>query len=392
LPPDEEAAHRPSGEDDAGRGPRRRVAIIGSQAFALLNFRSSLISALVGRGHEVLALAPDLEGEYGERIRHLGARPISLALERRSTNPAADLALFAQLLSTLLREKPDAVLAYTAKPIIYGMPAARLAGIRDRFALVEGLGLPLSRGAEGAPLSLAGLVRFLYRIAIGAAARCFFLNENDLGDFVSWKIVRPERATLLGATGLNLDEWPVSEPVMDPVTFIFVGRMLRQKGVEEFIAAARTVKLQHPGARFLLVGGFDTGHDAIAPGAVERWVAEGVVEWTGHVPVRPWLDQSSVFVLPSYREGFPRSTQEAMAVGRAVITTDVPGCRDTVIDGRNGILVEPRDSRALAEAMRAFIDKPDLIAQMGRESRAISERLFDGSSFDARLIRQMGLR
>ncbi len=391
MPPDEEDARRPSSEDDAGRGGRRRVAVVGSQAFALLNFRSSLISALVAAGHQVLALAPDLEGEYGDHIRRLGARPISLALSRRSTNPAADATLFAQLLSILLREKPDTVLAYTAKPIIYGMPAALLAGVRGRFALVEGLGLPLSGDAEGAPRLLRRLVRGLYRLAIGAASRCFFLNQNDLGDFVSWGIVEPGRATLLGATGLNLEDWPNSQPVVDPVTFIFVGRLLRQKGVEEFVAAARSVKLQHPAARFLLVGGFDTGHDAIAPQAVERWVAEGIVEWTGHVPVRPWLDQSSVFVLPSYREGYPRSTQEAMAVGRAVITTDVPGCRDTVVDGQNGLLVEPRNPRALADAMRAFIASPELIVRMGRESRAISERLFDSRSFDDRLIRQMGL-
>lgn len=365
--------------------------MIGNQAFALLNFRSSLIAALVARGHEVLAIAPNLDGEYGRQVEGLGARPISLPLSRRSTNPLTDAALFARMLSILWRARPDVVLAYTAKPIVYGIPAAALAGAHNRFALVEGLGSTLTVGVGSAHRLLAAMVRQLYRTAIGIASRCFFLNQNDMGDFVSWKIVRPERAVLLGATGLNLEDWPASPPVLDPVTFTFVGRLLRQKGVEEFIKAARVVRARHREVRFLLVGGLDEGNDAIDRQTVEGWVAEGVVEWTGHVPVRPWLDQSSVFVLPSYREGFPRSTQEAMAVGRAVITTNVPGCRDTVVGGRNGIVVEPRDDHALARAMLRFVAEPDLIVSMGAESRAISEQQFDGRAFDARLIRHMGL-
>jgi len=295
------------------------------------------------------------------------------------------------MVMALWRSRPDVILAYTAKPIIYGLPAAALTGVPHRFALVEGLGLPLITGADSAPQLLSQMVRLLYRTAIRTASTCFFLNRTDLADFVSWSIVRPECAVLLGATGVNLDDWPASKPVLDPVTFIFVGRLLRQKGVEEFIAAARLVKRDNPAVRFLLVGGLDEGHDSVGPQVVQGWVEEGVVEWTGHVPVRPWLDQSSVFVLPSYREGFPRSTQEAMAVGRAIITTDVPGCRDTVVGGRNGILVEPRHAGGLASAMREFIAKPELILTMGLESRAISEKQFNSSSFDTRLIQQMGL-
>jgi len=391
LPIDDPRKRWPSELVDNWAGPSKRVAIVGNQAFALLNFRSSLIAALVARGHEVMAIAPNLDGDYGHRIQQLGARPISLPLSRRSTNPFADAVLFARMVSALWSSRPDVILAYTAKPIVYGLPAAVLAGVRYRYALVEGLGLPLITGAHSAPRLLAQMVRLLYRMAIRAASTCFFLNRSDLADFVSWKIVKPERALLLGATGVNLDDWPASKPVLDPVTFIFVGRLLRQKGVEEFVAAARLVKTDHPAVRFLLVGGFDEGHDAVHHQTVQGWVREGVVEWTGHVPVRPWLDQSSVFVLPSYREGFPRSTQEAMAVGRAVITTDVPGCRDTVVSGRNGILVEPRDAGGLAAAMREFIAKPELIISMGLESRAISEKQFDSRSFDARLIQHMGL-
>ena len=263
LPIDDAGTRWPSERVDDGRGSGRRVAIIGSQAFALLNFRSSLIAALVARGHEVLAMAPDLDGDYGHRIRQLGARPISLPLSRRSTNPVGDAVLFARMLHVLWRATPDVVLAYTAKPIIYGLPAAVLAGVRRRFALVEGLGHPLTIGAGGASRLLAPMVRLLYRTAIGVASSCFFLNRSDLADFVSWKVVRPERAMLLGATGVNLDEWPESRPVLDPVTFIFVGRLLRQKGVEEFIAAARSVKKDNPAVRFLLVGGLEDGHDAV---------------------------------------------------------------------------------------------------------------------------------
>ncbi|WP_331838638.1 glycosyltransferase family 4 protein [Hydrogenophilus thermoluteolus] len=171
-----------------------------------------------------------------------------------------------------------------------------------------------------------------------------------------------------------------------------VAHMLREKGVLEFVAAARRIKANYPEVRFVLVGGLHPNPGSIQKEEIESWVREGVVEWAGQVAdVRPWLAQTSVFVLPSYREGVPRSTQEAMAMARPVITTDAPGCRETVMDGVNGFLIPPRDVDALVAAMERFIANPNLIRSMGTESRRLAEERFDVRVVNQRLMQILGI-
>ncbi len=189
-----------------------------------------------------------------------------------------------------------------------------------------------------------------------------------------------------GGIGVDLDEWLPAPAVTTPVTFLLVARLLREKGIAEYADAAKLVKTLHPETRFILLGGLDPNPGGLSQSEVQAWVKEGLLEWPGHVVVKPWLAQTSVFVLPSYREGVPRSTQEAMAMGRAVITTDVPGCRETVISGTNGYLVPVRDAATLAEAMMQFIKNPNLIESMGRESRRMAEERFDVHKINARLL------
>jgi glycosyltransferase involved in cell wall biosynthesis len=301
-------------------------------------------------------------------------------------------ALFA-LRRMLRRLQPDVTLGYAAKPVIYGTLAAWMARVPHRFAMIEGLGYVfIDRPGETAGKRLLRrLVKGLYRIALRRAQRVFFLNDDDIADFTAMGLVGPEKIIKLGGIGVDLEQWRPAPPVTDPLTFIFVGRLLRDKGVHEFIAAARAIKRSAAQTRFLVIGGIDANPQSVSRREVESWVAEGLVEWPGHVPAQPWLARSSVFVLPSYREGVPRSTQEAMAAGRPVITTDVPGCRDTVIDGRNGFLVPARDADALAGAMRRFIAEPELIASMGAESRALAEKWFDVRKVNAAIITAMGM-
>jgi Glycosyltransferase len=184
-----------------------------------------------------------------------------------------------------------------------------------------------------------------------------------------------------------------SAPVTRPVTFLLAARLLREKGIVEYAEAARLVRSRHADARFILLGGLDTNPGGLRRDEIDAWVSEGVLEWPGHVPdVRPWLARASVYVLPSYyREGVPRSTQEAMAMARPVITTDAPGCRETVIDGRNGFLVPPRDPMSLAEAMERFVLDPELIVSMGEESRRIAEERFDVKRINRRMMEAMDL-
>ena len=177
----------------------------------------------------------------------------------------------------------------------------------------------------------------------------------------------------------------------EPITFLLVARMLREKGIEQFAEAAKKVKERHPETLFILLGGLDNNPGTISIENVNEWVKEGVLEWHGHVQVQPWMRQASVFVLPSYREGVPASTQEAMAMGRAIITTDVPGCRETVVDGQNGFLVPVRDANALAQAMLRFVENPELIVRMGQRSRQIAEEKYDVHKVNAVMLREMGI-
>src|SRR5690606_30973703 len=179
----------------------------------------------------------------------------------------------------------------------------------------------------------------LYAFALARAERVIFQNRDDLNEFTDAGVVSQDKAVNAGGTGVDLQEWPLSPPVTKPVTFLLAARLLREKGILEYVEAARTIKARYPEVRFILLGGLDTNPGGISAAEVHSWVEEGVLEWPCHVKVKPWFEQMSVFVLPSYREGVPRSTQEAMAMGRPVITTDAPGCRETVEHGVNGFLV-----------------------------------------------------
>ncbi len=372
----------------------KAVAIIGNDGFSMLNFRGPLIAEIVARGHNVYALAPKMPESIAAALRQLGADPIQIEMSRTGTNPAADIVTVLRLLALLKRLAPDVTLSYAAKPAIYGTIAAWVAGIPSRFAMIEGLGyMFIDRPDEGLPKrSLRALVVALYRLALRRAQKVFFLNPDDIADFSKLGLLQPDQAINIGGIGVDLDMWEPAPPIVDPPTFIFIGRLLKDKGVVDFVDAARLVKAAHPRTRFLLVGSIDENPESVALSDVQTWVQEALLEWPGHVPVVPWLERSSVFVLPSYyREGVPRSTQEAMAMARPVITTDSVGCRETVLEGKNGYLVPPRDAPALAEAMRRFIDNPTLIADMGLESRRLAEERFDVRKVNARIIDILGL-
>jgi len=371
----------------------RTIAIIGNQGFSLLNFRGDLIEDLVARGHTVYALAPQMGAEISTMLRARGCEPVEFPMARTGTNPIADFKTLLNLRSILLCLKPDVVLSYAAKPAIYGTLAAWLAGIPARFAMIEGLGYVfIPQPEEGVRQKiLRTIVVSLFRISLKKSRNVFFLNPDDVADFSARGLVRSEQAVNIGGIGIDLDVWRPVPAVLDPITFLFVGRLLKEKGVLDFVVAARRIKASHPVVRFLLVGGIDENPGSVSHADVQGWVAEGLLEWPGHVSVAPWLRQASVFVLPSYREGVPRSTQEAMAMGRPVITTDVPGCRETVIHGVNGYLVPPRDPHSLIKAMLQFIENPKLINEMGIMSRQRAEDRFDVYKINAQIIQIMGI-
>ena len=371
----------------------RSCAIISNQAFSLINFRGPLIRDLVAAGVRVYALAPDYDDNLRQLVCDLGARPVDFSLARTGLNPLRDALDMFRLAFLLRRLKPDVTFGYFLKPVVYGTVAAWLAGVPRRVAMIEGLGYVFTASGDHESWNrklLRALVSLLYRFSLARAQKIIFLNKDDLSEFVKAGLVDEENVVNLGGIGVDLAEWPMTPPVAHPLTFMLVARLLREKGIVEYALAARQVKTIHPAVRFILLGGFDPNPGGLEASEVEAWVNEGLLEWPGHVTVKTWLMQTSVYVLPSYREGVPRSTQEAMAMGRAVITTDAPGCRETVNEGVNGFLVTVRDVPSLVHAMLRFVENPSLVEAMGLESRKLAEKRFDVRVINTRLLTILG--
>ncbi len=373
----------------------KTIAIISNQAFSLINFRGSLIGALVKENVRVYVLAPDYDDEFRQKIVAMGAHPVDFSLVRTGMNPLRDVLDMLKLAALLRRLRPDVTLGYFAKPVIYGTLAAWIARVPRRIAMIEGLGYVFT--TSGMTLSwrrkvLRSAVSWLYRVALARAHRVIFLNKDDMAEFVDGGLVDQVKVAHLGGIGVDLVEWSPVSSFTKPVTFLLAARLLREKGIVEYAEAARQVKALYPDVRFVLLGALDQNPGGLSQPEVQAWVTEGLLEWPGHVDVKPWLAQTSVFVLPSYyREGLPRSTQEAMAMGRPVITTDMPGCRETLEQGVNGFMVPVRDAGALAQAMLIFVKQPELIAPMGAASRRMAEAKFDVHKINAEILKIMAI-
>lgn len=372
---------KPETNSGANHRGTLRLAIIANQAFSIVNFRGPLVREMVSRGFEVYALAPDYDEASRGAVTSLGAVPVDSPISRAGMNPLRDIFDLFRLAILLRCLHLNASLAYFIKPVIYGTLAARLAAVPKRFALIEGAGYVFADDEKPSIRRrlLRVFVTWLYRLGLSQSERVFMLNADDKRLFVGERMVSEVKVKLLDGIGLDLNYYQVAKPVLQPICFILVARLLREKGVYEYIKAARRVKALYPEIRFLLLGGIDLNPSSVTDAEIRSWVAEQLIEWPGQVPdVRPWIAQASVFVLPSYyREGLPRSTQEAMAMGRPVITTDWVGCRETVEEGINGFMVPVRDSEALFQAMLTFIKHPEIIITMGAESRRMAENRFD---------------
>lgn len=359
------------------------IVILSSYAESLYNFRGDLIRHLVGEGWRVFALAPDYDSSRKARVEELGAVAVSIPLERNGMNLARDIGSLVSLYRFMRRVRPAIFFGYFMKPVIYGTIAAWLARIPRRVVMVAGLGfvfINADHGASAKARFLKTLITRLYQLAFRASHTVIFQNRDDLTLMTSTGIAPKGRTKLINGSGVNLDRFAMNDAPFSGtlLTFVWTGRLLREKGVFELVEASKLVREQGFDFRLLLVGGVDSNPGSLSEGVVRDWDRAGLVTWTGKVDdVRPYLAQSDVFILPSYREGLPRSTQEAMAMGLATITTDVPGCRETVEDDVNGILVPVRSAAAIAEAMLRYLRDPDLARRHGRAGRALAERKFD---------------
>jgi glycosyltransferase involved in cell wall biosynthesis len=367
----------------------------------VVKLRGSLIGALRAAGHEVIVCVPPPSAEARAGVeaglRSLGARLVESSLDRTGTNIASELAARAFYGEFMRRERPDAVLAYNPKPIFYAVPAARRAGIRHISAMVTGLGYAFTSTDLKARV-LATIAMRLYRRALPMAGSVIFQNEDDRQFFEHLGLLAGVRdVRRIPGSGVDLAHFPhvPLDASSGITTFLFAGRLLRDKGLLDFVEAARALRAlrtDESSFRFRIAGMMDSNPSAVSAADVDQWTRGGMVEYVGRLEdVRPALAACTVFVLPSYREGMPMAILEAMATGRAVVTTDVPGCRETIVDGESGTLVPPGAPAALAVALEQFLEDRTLAARMGAVARARAEREFDSRAVNARVVKAMGL-
>jgi glycosyltransferase involved in cell wall biosynthesis len=368
-----------------------RILVIASYTPSLVIFRGDMLREFLARGHEVVCCSPAPDQPTLRHLEDLGVSHREYRLQRTGMNPVADLATMRDLRRLMAEVRPDHVLSYTIKPVIYGCLAAGRQKVPAIHAMITGLGTTfLGSGLTGTLLNT--YARFMYRAALKECRTVFFQNRDDRQLFLDGGLVDEEKTALINGSGVNLERFsPAPVPDGEPV-FLLIARLVHEKGVADFAEAARIVKARYPEARFQVAGFFDDHPRGISRAMMDGWVAGGAVKYLGPADdVRPLLRDCSVYCLPSYREGTPRTVLEAMATGRAVITTDTPGCRETVTDGDNGWLVPVRDPAALARAMEKFCRDADLAGTMGRRSRELAAEKYDVDLVNQAIITGMGL-
>lgn len=356
-----------------------RIILFANTDWYLYNFRRSLAQALNDAGYELLLVSPP--GVYGKRLRSLGLRWQPLPMDRRSLNPLREAALLWSMWRLFRRERPDLIHSFTIKCAVYGSLAARLARVPSRVNAVAGMGYVFTSNDAKARL-LRPVVRALLRMALGGRnARLILQNPDDVALFQQARLVSSERVRLIAGSGVDCARFHPSGLAQDGETLrvLLPARLLWDKGVAEFAEAARLLRASGRSMAFLLAGDPDPGNPAAVPEAtIREWVAEGLLEWLGHVDDMPALFRSvQVVALPSYREGLPKGLIEAGASGCALVTTDVPGCREVVRDGEDGLLVPARDADALARAIARLYDEPELRARLAKAARARALAAFD---------------
>ncbi len=370
------------------------LMILASYSYSLVNFRFRLIQQWRQLGMRVEALAPrDVSfAESEATLREAGVPLVAVPLQNSQLNPFKDLRLLQQLRKLFQRKKSKIVFFYTIKPVIYGCIAARWAKVPQIYAMVSGLGYVFNGEQTSYKRRLlAFLVKKMYKFALKKATKVFFHNNDDANLFLGLSLVTASQIVVTGGSGVDVQHFSAL-PYPKVVSFLFVGRLIRDKGIFEFVAAATEIKRKYPQIRFLVAGGLHDNPASLSEAQLQELMQGGVLEYLGEVKdIREALQAASVFVLPSYREGLSRAALEALATARPVIMTDAPGCREVVNSTVNGFMVPVRAVTELVQSMTYFIENSALIPEMGAASRALAVEQFSVEKINSDILKAMGL-
>ena len=368
----------------------KSIVVLSSHTPSLFWFRTDMMKEFLNRGYKVYALGNEEESKWVDKFSENGIIYQQIFVKRNGMNPLQDRRSMNSIKEKLSTIKPEKIFTYQAKTVIYGTMAANSLGITEVYPLIAGMGsMFINKSLKSRIVKCVMVV--LYKHAMRKCPIVFFQNHDDEQVFRDCGIIKNQKVVMIHGSGVNTEKFSVL-PLPEKPVFLCISRLIRDKGVYEYLEASRKIKSDYPEIRCLLVGPYDTNPSALKPEELESFISDGTIEYFGEQEdVRPYIEQSSVFVLPSYREGTPKTNLEAMACGRAVITTDAPGCKETVVDGKNGFLVPIKNVDAICEKMKWFIDNPEGILTMGKNGRSMVEETFDVNKVNEAICNSMGI-
>lgn len=367
-----------------------KVVVLSSHTSSLFWFRMDMMREFIKHGCTVIAVGPEPESDWKSEFETYGIQYKNIFVERNGINPLSDVKTYLALRQFLKTEKPDKVFTYQAKTIVYGSLAARANGIVEIYPLIAGLG-SIFRGVGLKNNLIKAIMKYQYRLACNVSKKVFFQNDDDISEFLDNGLIKQEKVKKINGSGVNLEKFK-PQALPETPAFLFIGRLIKDKGIKEYLEACKKIKEEYPDVGCFLVGPYDTNPSAIKPKELKPYIDNGIIEYFGEQSdVRPYINKCSTFVLPSYHEGTPKTVLEAMAMGRSIITNDAPGCRETVIDGYNGYLVTIKDVDGLVNKMKILIENQELSKTMAENSLKLAKDKFDVNLVNKSIMETMGI-
>lgn len=367
-----------------------RILVLSSHTPSLFWFRLDMMKSFQSKGAEVIAVGPENDEKWIGEFRDNGIEYRSIPVSRNGLNVLADIKTFNALIRLIKETKPDKIFTYQAKTIVYGTLAARVVGNIEVYPLVAGLG-SIFRGKGFKNKLVKIILSIQYRLAFKYSQKVIFQNNDDKSELVNLGLLSESKTCIIHGSGVNTKKLTPTE-FPNEKAILYIGRLIGDKGVREYLELSKRLKDKGQNVRCLLVGPYDTNPSAITPEELKPYIVDGIIEYFGEQrDIRPYMKQCSVYVLPSYHEGTPKTVLEAMSMGRPIVTTDAPGCRETVVNGENGYLVPIKDVEALEQAVIKILDNPELISRLGKRSRLIAESKYDIDRVNDSILKIMSI-